>query len=253
MTPTVSVVIPYSPKYTTEAMLEEARASVRAQSIPTEVVVVDDVDTGPADARNAGLERAESRYVAFLDADDRWKPGKLTRQLDRMDATGAGLCVEGEPVSMDEFVYRVLLGEMTSLTSSILLDTAQVPTTFESGLDRGEDLLFVLEAATEGGVCCCPDLFTRRRHDRSMMATGLPVEEFVAADKRFAYLVSQRVPAAQPYITPYYVQSFTQAGLQCHREGEYDRALSYFGRALRIAPHPYTLLYLCRTLLRRAL
>jgi glycosyltransferase involved in cell wall biosynthesis len=253
MTATVSVVIPYSPTYTPESMLDEARESVAAQSVPTEIIVVDDVDTGPADARNAGLERAGTRYVAFLDADDRWHPDKLARQLDRMDATGAGLCVEGEPLSLDEFVYRVLLGDMTSLTSSILLDTDQVSTTFESGLDRGEDLLFVLEAATEGGVCCCPDLFTRRRHDQSMMATGLPADEFVAADKRFAYLVSQRVPAAQPYVTPYYVQSFTQAGLQCHREGEYDRALSYFGRALRIAPHPFTLLYLGRTLVRRAL
>ncbi|WP_324759918.1 glycosyltransferase [Haloarcula sp. GH36] len=252
--PTVSVVIPYGPKFTPESMLAEARETVAAQSVPTECLVVEDTDhRGPAWARNRGLERADTRYVAFLDADDLWEPEKLTRQLDRMAETGAGICVEGEPMSMDDFVYRVLLGDMAALTPSILLDTEQVSTTFEEGLTRGEDLLFILEAATEAGVCLCPDLYTRRSHDRSVTATELPVTDYVAVDKRFAYLVSQRVPEAQPYVEPYYVQSFTQAGVSCHEAGAYDRAIDYYVRALRLSPHPFTAAYLCRSLVAKYL
>lgn len=234
-------------------MLEEAKRTVAEQSVPTELVIVDDVDTGPADARNAGLRRVETRYVAFLDADDLWEPDKLERQLDRMAETGAGLSVQGEPMSTDEFVYRAFVGDMTALMSSVLVDTEKVDARFESGLARGEDLLYVLESASEAGICLCPNLFTRRIHETSVMSSGITASEFFAHDRRFAYLVSQRVPEAQPYLYTYYVQMFTQTGKLAYDEGAYDDAVDYFLRALRTSPHPYTLWYLLRALLRRSL
>ncbi|WP_277555862.1 glycosyltransferase family 2 protein [Halobaculum limi] len=229
-------------------MLGEAKETVAAQTVNTDLVVVDDVDTGPADARNAGLKRATTRYVAFLDADDLWKPDKLERQLDRMADTDSGFCLEGKPMSLDEFVYGIMVNELTSFTSSMLVDTERVSATFESGLNRDEDRLYALEAATQGGVCFCPDLFVRRHHDRSMMASGISVDEYVEACTEFAYLADQRVPAAHPYLNIYYVQAFTTVGVALRREREYDRAVSYLLRALRISPHPYTLWHLLWTL-----
>ncbi len=96
----VSVVIP---AHNAEKYLGEALESVLAQSVaPAEVIVVDDgssdstaqvaqsfpgveylrqENSGAAMARNEGVQRATSEYLAFLDADDLWTPHKLESQL----------------------------------------------------------------------------------------------------------------------------------------------------------------------------
>src|SRR5690606_2222652 len=100
--PLVSVVIP---THNYGRYLGEAVESVRAQGVPdVELLVVDDASTddtpavlarlaGPdlrairieagdvSTARNTGIGAARGRFLAFLDADDRWCPGKLARQL----------------------------------------------------------------------------------------------------------------------------------------------------------------------------
>ena len=98
--PTVSVVIP---SYNRVLLLKEAIDSVLAQDFEDfELIVVDDGSTdatpellesypdicvlgqehrGVSAARNAGIARASGRFLAFLDSDDLWLPGKLTAQV----------------------------------------------------------------------------------------------------------------------------------------------------------------------------
>jgi glycosyltransferase involved in cell wall biosynthesis len=47
---------------------------------------------GPGYARNACIKRAEGRYIAFCDCDDRWIPEKLEIQINYMSEKKCALC-----------------------------------------------------------------------------------------------------------------------------------------------------------------
>ena len=104
--PLVSCIIPV---FNGEAYLAQAIESILAQTYQSfEIIVADDGSTdrtaaiaagygspvrriyqpnaGPAASRNLGLREARGEFVAFLDQDDVWHPGKLTRQLSRFEA-----------------------------------------------------------------------------------------------------------------------------------------------------------------------
>ncbi len=100
--PTVSVIVP---TYNTIAYLPDAIESILQQTFEDfEILLVNDGSTdstaewakkitdprvryieqnnqGLSAARNTGLDLAQGRYVAFLDADDVWEPTKLDKQV----------------------------------------------------------------------------------------------------------------------------------------------------------------------------
>lgn len=100
--PLVTVIIP---TYNRGWILKEAIDSVLSQDFEDfELIVVDDGSTdntqdildgyardiialrqdnrGVSAARNAGIASASGQLIAFLDSDDLWLPGKLSRQVD---------------------------------------------------------------------------------------------------------------------------------------------------------------------------
>lgn len=45
-------------------------------------IIVSEQNLGGAGARNKGMKEAKGKYIAFLDDDDEWLPGKLTKQIN---------------------------------------------------------------------------------------------------------------------------------------------------------------------------
>jgi glycosyltransferase involved in cell wall biosynthesis len=63
-------------------------------------VVHHPVSSGPAAARNRGIELAVGELIAFQDSDDVWRPEKLRRDLDALRQTDPGCVVTYSPVEM---------------------------------------------------------------------------------------------------------------------------------------------------------
>jgi glycosyltransferase involved in cell wall biosynthesis len=125
----VSVVIP---TYNNGPFIRDSISSVLAQSVlPDEIIVVDDGSTdgtdeivapyvstnfryvrqrhqGVSTARNLGLDRAQGRYIAFLDADDMWRPSMLECQLRLMQSGPELVCCFGNFVRFVHDTHEVL-------------------------------------------------------------------------------------------------------------------------------------------------
>ena len=103
--PLVSIIIP---TYNSSKYIEDALNSVITQDyVNKEIIIVDDGSSddtiakltpyldeikiikqknmGSGAARNNGLENSNGKYIAFLDSDDLWLPGKLSAQIEYLE------------------------------------------------------------------------------------------------------------------------------------------------------------------------
>jgi glycosyltransferase involved in cell wall biosynthesis len=62
-------------------------------------------NVGPDEGKNVGLEAAQGDFLTFLDADDRWRPGKLQRELAIMESEPDIGLVFGNTVFFNEAGY----------------------------------------------------------------------------------------------------------------------------------------------------
>ena len=181
--------------YNKEAQIGATLNSVLAQSFQNfEVIVVDDgsTDRGPvivrsfddprvklhsqpnrgvSAARNTGLQLAQHDLVAFLDADDVWRPRHLEHLMklraDYPDAVLYGnrfvatpsattAIIDDAPTyeQLDDYFLRWVRGPVPFYTSSSMAAraTAQQIGGFPAGFNRGEDLTFFVRMALAGAV-----------------------------------------------------------------------------------------------------
>jgi len=201
MPASVSVIMP---AYNSAATIDLAISSIAAQAEPgVEIIVIDDgsmddttqrarahgsgvrvitqANAGPQAARNAGLKVATGEFIAFLDADDIWLPGKLRAQVQALQANPnavAAYCqwhnwhagpdgVHQPPIELmghqvDERIdksgsghlYTRLLLDCVMLTTTVVLRkrVAQKVGLFDPDLRVGEDYDYWLRLAREGEI-----------------------------------------------------------------------------------------------------
>lgn len=207
--PLVSVVVGV---YNKERYVGETLRSVRAQTYPHwELLVVDDASTDgslkeveralegerraqvlrmernsghPGVARNRGIREARGKYVAFLDADDVWKPGKLDLQVRFMEENpevdishtrcevidGAGKSRglrHGETLPEGEEVLAALLRHCFICTSTVMVRREFGATTGwfseEACFHSGQDYEFFVRCARDGQVGLVNEVLTLYR------------------------------------------------------------------------------------------
>ncbi len=112
--PLVSVI---TPVFNGERFIQRVVNSVSQQNFSVQHIIVDDCSTddswnlleslttkfpwlkpirlnknsGPVLARNEAIKNASGRYIAFLDVDDFWLPGKLSTQISFMEENNCGI------------------------------------------------------------------------------------------------------------------------------------------------------------------
>lgn len=203
----VTVVIP---SFNYARYIREAVDSALAQTAsPLEIIVVDDGSTddtpgimaayaydsrvrylrqenrGLSAARNAGIRAARGEFIALLDADDRWKPEKLSRQLVEFTEQQVGLVYCGREVfdehgtqdlnPADESECERALERLTITTlfcpSSVLMRrrcfTEQGG--FDESLRKVEDREMWIRLAKHWRFRCVPECLVEwRQHDSAL-------------------------------------------------------------------------------------
>jgi len=151
--PLVSII---TPSWNVEGLIGETIASVQAQTFADwELLIADDCSTdntaavieshaasdpriklirqprngGPALARQAAIEQAQGRFIAFLDSDDLWLPAKLERQIAFAREHRAALSFTAfRRINEDGSVTGRLISVPASLTYDQLLRNTAIAT-----------------------------------------------------------------------------------------------------------------------------
>lgn len=199
----VSVIIPV---YNGECFLREAIESVLAQTYrPLELIVVDDGSTdrtseiarsyaqisyirqpngGVAAARNRGIQATSGEYLAFLDSDDVWLPGKLALQMEAFEVDPTIEIVSGH---VEQFVS---LGECLDDAGKYTFPNTPLPGysaiailikrdvfnrlgLFHEGIQPAETISWFAEALEKKpNLLMLPDIVARRRiHGKNISIT----------------------------------------------------------------------------------
>jgi glycosyltransferase involved in cell wall biosynthesis len=213
----VSVIVP---AYNAAAFLNETLRSIRAQTYRAlEIIVVDDGSTdstaaivqrhaaedsrvrlvqqlnqGVGAARNAGIRRANGRYIAPVDADDLWRPRKIERQMAALaaapgdvglvytwfaiiDERGRVTNTRSRPRAEGDVLERMCLGNLAGNASSALMpkDVVLAMGGYDENLHSQdaqgcEDLKLYWRIAEVHDFVCVPEHLTGYRIGRDNMS-----------------------------------------------------------------------------------
>lgn len=236
--PDVSVIIT---TYNVERYIERAiESALNQHDVSVEIIIVDDCSTdntwqiigkntdnrikrkklennsGPGAARNAAIALATGKWLAILDGDDAFLPGRLERCLTLASAKQADIVVDNLMIyreatqkeslmfpekslaTIDRLSLPILLQEKVAGSNYVLGYVKPVillsfllkhNISYETELRVGEDYIFLAEALASGAVCAVEPAagyrYTVRFGSISHRLSLVDIERILAADKKF--------------------------------------------------------------------
>jgi glycosyltransferase involved in cell wall biosynthesis len=260
VTPTFSVVVP---TFGRPAFLAEAVASVLAQSYGDfECIVVDDASPepatlpddprvrgirrdengGPPAARNTGIDAASGTYVAFLDDDDIWAPGRLAAARRAHERAPVAVCWqatlgEDAPPSgriLDGDVSGTILDGIIPHLGATTVERAHIEH-FDTRYEASDDVEWWLRTAQRMPVATTPEvgLLYRvhggprpRTSQRKRLENG-----YLLLEEHASYFDAH--PRAKAF-------RLMRMGLSATRIGERRTALRLLGASFRLDPKART-------------
>jgi glycosyltransferase involved in cell wall biosynthesis len=214
--------------YDRPASLRRAVESALRQSIPVEVLVVDDCSSfdaaallasyenvrligktanrGVSHSRNLGAAEARGEFIAFLDDDDVWLPQKAERQLETIGGNVICLCgmrIQPGGRARVRAVTKVaahalrmgnpICGGSGFFVRRELFDRIR----FDETLRYGEDWDFLVGALQYGGIGHCPEALFEFKEDAATVGLSTQFKRlswdemapmFAVGDKHRAFM-----------------------------------------------------------------
>jgi len=271
----VSVIVP---TYSRKALLLRAIASITAQSYrPIEIVIVDDCSpcpvqaswfptlpsgisldiirqdssTGPARARNRGIEECTGVWVAFLDDDDCWEPEKLTLQIEALarspktNVKAAGchiILVNGNdretrrtafPLEKQQIIAGMVYKDENLNPSTLLVDrnVFSVVGSFDEELPTAEDRQWLLRYLIKFDIVIVDEYLTRyTEHTGPRLTTNF--EAMLHGELRFATFIEQSTKALNVQHSKAMGYRYAKLGNEYMLAGRWRDGISFFVRAI---------------------
>lgn len=267
--PSISVVIPAR---NAAATIKRALASVVSQTQAVdEIIVVDDAcgdatavvalsfagvrlvrlseRRGAAGARNAGIAAAKGDWIAFLDADDLWRPEKIARQAERIgDDVSLVFCASeefdagrslgdtfrGRMVSDGALAWKNLLARNFVATPTVMAPRPLLARLgFDESLPVGEDQDMWIRLATAGSLAYVPETLAE------VHVQPASLSRYRGADlsRHVLPMVRRHVERLRHRLSGYEIRAivaarYADAGHTALSHGDVVRAGRFFTRAL---------------------
>jgi glycosyltransferase involved in cell wall biosynthesis len=296
------------PAYNSAAFIGDAIASIRCQTFPvSEIIVVDDGSTddtgaavknadptalylrqenqGPSSARNRGVENAGGDWIAFLDADDQWTPGKTEEQIkalknspelqlvasDMAEIDHTGTTITPSVLAKHQLLpfFQELQGGPIPNALARLMQKNFIPTgtvlvrrntllekgLFKTDIRYGEDLELWARIAADHPIACLPRVhMLRRQHGLNATQSTLPLlTDLVAVTRSIRKCCGDRLQQQGVNSDKMVADALWELGYRQFTNGDYGAARESFAASARERPSKRARLYRLATYLPTAL